>query len=117
MLSPRFNGLAALAAASLMLAATAASAAAQPTMTTVIGSTSAHTAVSPPRPASVAEAPNIMAEASVLMYHHIAIPSPALPPVSAQYFIPPARFDQQMFFLLVNGYSFVTLDDIVNALN
>ncbi|MHB8618242.1 MAG: polysaccharide deacetylase family protein [Chloroflexota bacterium] len=60
--------------------------------------------------------PNLTAHATILMYHHVAVPPADLPPSSATYFVPAARLDRQVFYLLTHGYAIVSLKRIVSAL-
>ena len=60
--------------------------------------------------------PNVATNASILMYHHVALPPKFLAPVDAQYFVEPATFDSQLYYLLANGYHVVSLGGVVDAL-
>jgi len=61
-------------------------------------------------------APNVSANATILMYHHIAVPPQSLAPLAAQYFVDPSAFGQQIYYLLANGFSIVSLERVVEAL-
>ncbi|HEX6513214.1 MAG TPA: polysaccharide deacetylase family protein [Chloroflexota bacterium] len=71
---------------------------------------------SPAAAAVPATPPPVSAGASVLMYHHIASPGRGMSAADTQYFVDPATFDQQLFYLLSNGYNVVTPDQIVDSL-
>jgi peptidoglycan/xylan/chitin deacetylase (PgdA/CDA1 family) len=60
---------------------------------------------------------NVAANASILMYHHIAPPPSSLAPADAQYFVAPATFEGQLYYLLANGYSVVPLGRLVDAIH
>jgi len=67
--------------------------------------------------AQAAPAPGaVSASASILMYHHIAAAPRNLAPGDQQYFVEPAAFDRQLFYLLSNGYNVVPLASVVDAL-
>jgi peptidoglycan/xylan/chitin deacetylase (PgdA/CDA1 family) len=68
--------------------------------------------------AKLISSPSTLAvNASILMYHHIAAPPSSLTPMDAQYFVAPATFDSQLYYLLANGYSVVPLRRLVDVLH
>jgi peptidoglycan/xylan/chitin deacetylase (PgdA/CDA1 family) len=52
----------------------------------------------------------------ILMYHHIALPPPDADAVRRDLSLPPEAFEQQLQYLLEEGYASITLSDLVHHL-
>ena len=52
----------------------------------------------------------------ILMYHHIALPPPDADPVRRDLSLPPEAFEEQLQYLVKQGYTSITLSDLIHHL-